>query len=207
MKKVVLLAIGVLMFNSMTVKAEEPKHTHYEDVCGYDIVTDTFYPLIEYDTETITMSDPTFREHRDCSVVIYDSQEQIDEEIREGEMEMLAQLVEAEAGTQDYRGKCLVADVVLNRVASNLFPDTVEEVIMQYKTRKSDGEDCYQFSTVKYGTYDEAGWYISDDSFKAAQQEYESEKRIDDNILYFTAGGYNPYCIPAYKYGDHYFGY
>lgn len=131
-----------------------------------------------------------------------DTEEQIAEEIRDGEIEMLAQLIEAEAGNQDFRGKCLVADVVLNRVASDIFPNTVEEVIQ-------DRWPCVQFSTVSTldGSYEKAGWYISDDSRKAAYQEYMAERRIDANVLYFTAGSYNPFCTPAYKYGDHYFGY
>lgn len=135
-----------------------------------------------------------------------DTAEQIEEEIRDGEIEYLAQLIEAEAGTQDYYGKCLVGDVVINRVYSDTFPNSITEVIDQYLTDK-DGDKHYQFSTVIDGSLEKAGWYISEDSFKAAWQEYMAERRIDDRILYFTAGSYNPYCTPAYKYGDHYFGY
>ena len=135
-----------------------------------------------------------------------DTEEQIEEEIVLGEIEVLAQLIEAEAGCEDYRGKCLVADVVLNRVASDTFPDTISGVVFESHIRKSDGVRCYQFATVKYGTYDEAGWHISDDSFKAAYEEFYADRRIDDAILYFTAGEYNKYCKPAYKYGRHYFG-
>lgn len=115
-----------------------------------------------------------------------DTEEQIAEEIRDGEIEMLAQLVQAEAGNQDYHGMCLVADVVLNRVASDIFPDSVEEVIAQYLTDKHGGKH-YQFSTYIDGSLENAGWYISDDARKA--------------------GSYNPFFTPAYKYGDHYFGY
>lgn len=146
------------------------------------------------------------RSPRYDTLYLEDSLEQIQEEIEAGECEMLAQLLEAEAGNQDFKGKCLVADVVLNRAGSDLFPDTVEEVIFQYLTDKY-GDAHYQFSTVIDGSYDDAGWYISDDSFKAAYQEYHAERRVDDRILYFTAGSYNPYCTPAYIYGDHYFGY
>ena len=145
--------------------------------------------------------------HTHMSDVIEDSKEQIREEIVEGEIEALAQLIEAEAGTEDFLGKCLVADVVLNRVRDNSFPNSVIPVIFEHHIRKSDGVDCYQFATVKYGTYDEAGYHISDESFKAAYQEYYSPKRMDEKILYFTAGRYNEYCKPAYKYGRHYFGY
>lgn len=41
----------------------------------------------------------------------------------------LSRLVEAEAATEDLEGKTLVADVVINRVASEIFPSTVNEVI------------------------------------------------------------------------------
>lgn len=142
----------------------------------------------------------------ETATVTEDSEEQIQDEIKEGEIEALAQLIEAEAADQDFIGKCLVADVVLNRRDSIIFPNTVEEVIMEKYYRKCDGVWCYQFSTVKYGSYEKAGWNISAESFAAARQEYESE-RLDDRILYFTAGSYNDYCIPAYVWGDHYFGY
>ncbi len=124
-------------------------------------------------------------------------EEEIEEEIRDGEIELLAQLIEAEAGNQDFEGKCLVADVVLNRIKSDRFPDSIEEVIF----------DEGQFSCISDGGFEKAGWSISEDSFKAAKQEYEGTSHLDYHILFFTAGFYNPYCIPAYKHGDHYFGY
>lgn len=122
--------------------------------------------------------------------------EQIAEEIALGEMEMLAQLIEAEAGNQDFKGKCLVADVVLNRIDAGI-GETVEEVIFMDK----------QFSVMYNGMFDDAGWYISEESFMAAQKEYLAKERVDGNVLYFTAGNYNDSGTPAYKYGDHYFSY
>lgn len=122
-------------------------------------------------------------------------EEEIEEEIRDGEIELLAQLIEAEAGNQDYIGKCLVADVVLNRIKSDRFPESIEEVIFE------EG----QFSCISDGGFDKAGWNISEDSFKAARHEYMAFE-VDYDILFFTAGGYNKYCIPMYKHGDHYFG-
>ena len=125
----------------------------------------------------------------------YDSEEQIQEEIRLGEMELLAQLIEAEAGNQDFIGKCLVADVVLNRLEEG-WGDSIEAIIFD------DG----QFSCIDDGGFDKAGWHISEESFMAAKQEYEATVRMDEIIKYFTAGRYNPYCRPMYKHGDHYFG-
>lgn len=128
---------------------------------------------------------------------------EIREEERLGQIELLAQLIEAEAGNQDLKGKRLVADVVINRAYErDLDPaSAVETIIFE------DG----QFSCINDGGFDRAGWYISDESFKAAEMEYSNfynrEKLLDRNIIFFTAGYYNPYCKPLYKYGDHYFGY
>lgn len=68
------------------------------------------------------------------------------------EMAMLAQLVQAEAGNQDLKGKRLVADVVLNRVDSDKFPNAIEEVIFQ--------KNHVQFSVIVGGAFERAGGYI-----------------------------------------------
>lgn len=47
------------------------------------------------------------------------------------EKDLLARLVEAEAKGEPYAGKVAVATVILNRVDSNLFPDSVRDVIYE----------------------------------------------------------------------------
>lgn len=147
--------------------------------------------VIEYESvsrnrfDTFDITEPTI-----------DTDEQIAEEIIFGDIELLAQLIEAEAGNQDFSGKRLVADVVLNRVDAGWADGTISGVIFEDN----------QFSCIKDGGFDNAGWYISDESFNAAYMEYFGE-RLDSRILYFTAGRYNPYCVPMYKHGAHYFGY
>jgi len=61
--------------------------------------------------------------------------------------EILCRIVEAEAGNEDEKGRMLVANVVLNRVESSRFPDTVKGVVFQ----KSGG--ICQFSPVANGRY------------------------------------------------------
>ena len=51
--------------------------------------------------------------------------------LSEEDREVLLRIVEAEAGSEDEDGRLLVANVVLNRVASDLFPDTVPDVVFQ----------------------------------------------------------------------------
>ncbi len=122
------------------------------------------------------------------------SAEEMQEEIYCDSLETLAVCVEAEAGNQDLYGKRLVVDVILNRVDSERFPDDIESVIYQK----------YQFSTSFDGGMDRVK-EPSEETFEAVRMELEN--RTDPDILFFTAGGYNKYCTPAYKYGDHYFGY
>lgn len=120
--------------------------------------------------------------------------EDILEEQRLGELELLAQLVEAEAGNQDLTGKCYVVDVVLNRVDSDEFPNTIEEVIFQ----------DIQFSVMLDGAFDQAGWYISDESFEAVRLESDGI-RLNDEILYFGTEK-SAYADNHFKYQDHWFG-
>lgn len=108
-------------------------------------------------------------------------------------LELLAICVEAEAGNQDLKGRQLVADVILNRVDSERFPDTITEVITQ----------PYQFASYWDGHMDRVE-EPSPLTFEAVQRELEG--REDTEILFFTEGKYNPYCEPLYKYGAHYFG-
>lgn len=107
-------------------------------------------------------------------------------------MEFLAKCVEAEAGNQGLMGKRLVVDVILNRVDSDRFPDDVRSVIIQ---------------RGQFAVYPHAMSRVTptEETYEAIRAELA--ERTDEQILFFTAGSYNKYCIPAYKYGDHYFGY
>ena len=122
-----------------------------------------------------------------------DTQAQIDEEIYQGELQLLACVVYAEAGNQDMTGKRLVAGTILNRVDSAAYPNSITEVVYQPG----------QFSCVKDGNLDRAFWNVTDDCFKAVTAELA--QRTDKSILYFTAGGYGQYGTPAFQHGGHWF--
>lgn len=113
------------------------------------------------------------------------------------EMEMLAQLVQAEAGNQDLTGKRLVADVVLNRVESEKFPNTIEEVIFQ--------KNPVQFGVTVDEAFEKAKSEISEECFEAVRMEWERDTRLYKEVLYFNTvheNGKNPF-----KHGDHWFSY
>lgn len=94
------------------------------------------------------------------------------------EIEILQRIVEAEATGEDLKGKMLVANVILNRVKDDDFPDTVKGVVFQ-----RDG-GTYQFSPIKDNRY----WSvkISKDTVKAVDKVLQGE---DDSkgALYFSA--------------------
>ena len=126
-------------------------------------------------------------------VATNDSDEQIDEEIRLGELEVLAQLVEAEAGNQDFEGKCLVVDCVLNRVESPEFPDTISEVIFQ------DG----QFSVIKNGAFDKAAWNMKESDYAAVM--VETQLHTNKEVLYFNNCKSVSGTGTPFKVGGHWF--
>lgn len=161
-----------------------------EGLIGSGIVVKQDMVFVEKNTVSIAATP----EPVDLSVLVSDiDEEELAEIDRLGEMEMISQLVQAEAGNQDLTGMRYVVDVVLNRVDSDQFPNTVEEVIFQ----------SGQFSVIKNGAYDKAGWNISDAAFEAVRLEYEG--RLNYDILYFSRGK-SPYASHHFKHQDHWFG-
>lgn len=94
---------------------------------------------------------------------------------------VLQRIVEAEAGGEDEDGRLLVANVVMNRVADEDFPDTIPEVVFQ----KSNG--VTQFSPVANGRYEQVS--ISKETVQAVDRALSGED-ISDGALYFAARKY-----------------
>lgn len=77
------------------------------------------------------------------------------------EKDLLSRLVEAESKGESYAGKVAVATVVLNRVESDLFPDSLHGVIY----------DGIQFSPVLNGTIEQPA-------------SEESKRAVDEALVY-----------------------
>ena len=77
----------------------------------------------------------------------------------------LLHIVEAEAGTEDVKGRVLVANVIMNRVKNKEFPDTVTEVVWQ----NTDGVP--QFSPTYDGRINEVT--VTDETKEAVKQVLE----------------------------------
>ena len=101
--------------------------------------------------------------------------------ISEQDKKVLLRIVEAEATGEDMQGKMLVANVVLNRVADDEFPDNITDVVFQRK-----GGKC-QFSPISDGRYWDVT--ISEDSKEAVERVLNGEDS-SQGALYFMAREY-----------------
>lgn len=109
------------------------------------------------------------------------------------EIELIALITMAEAEGEDEMGKRLVIDSILHRVECDhgYLPDTVYDVIYQPNA----------FEPVWNGRMDRCE--VRDDIRQLVVEEIENRTNYD--IVYFTAGEYNPYGTPMFQHGNHYF--
>ncbi|MBO5474767.1 MAG: cell wall hydrolase [Lachnospiraceae bacterium] len=139
---------------------------------------------MEYLNESMEEDKQSFIEMVACvssgqRVVDYEVLEQtIRYQLSDKDYDALLRIVEAEAGGEDQNGKLLVANVVLNRVNSSQFPDTVWDVVMQ----KEQG--IAQFSPTADGRFERVS--VSEDTIEAVERALYGED-ISQGALYFCA--------------------
>lgn len=108
----------------------------------------------------------------------------------QADKELLASLIFCEAGNQPYEGQVAVGAVVMNRVKSGAYPNTISEVIYQ----------SGQFTPAMTGWLDSvranAGYTAS--AMQAAEEALAGSSPVGD-CLYFSTGGW------GMRIGDHYF--
>ena len=111
-------------------------------------------------------------------------------EEEERDEELLASIIFCEAGNQSFTGQVAVGAVVLNRMANEAYPDTMEEVIYQ------PGQFCPAGSGWLDRVRSTDGY--TESAMQAAEAALAGENPIGD-CLYFDQGGY------GYQIGAHYF--
>lgn len=104
--------------------------------------------------------------------------------------ELLARLIESEAKGEDYKTKLMVGSVVMNRVASVEFPDTVSGVVYEKG----------QFEVVDNGMIHNTP---SDDSLRAAEEIMRNGSVLPARVLVFFSSGYgDPWLSTRPVYAD-----
>lgn len=127
----------------------------------------------------IGLADSTVSEERVVEYTLLEQQDRYD--FPDEEIEVLLRIVEAEAGSEDEEGRLLVANVILNRVRSELFPDSVSEVVFQ-----NEG-GAVQFTPAYSGSY--YAVEVSDTTVRAVERALSGED-ISGGALYFAARKY-----------------
>lgn len=102
-------------------------------------------------------------------------------DITSQDYENMLRIVEAEAGGEDRTGKLLVANVIINRVTDEKFPDTVTDVVFQQEN------GVCQFSPIKDGRFYSVK--VSEETVKAVEAALYGED-CSNGALYFMAREY-----------------
>lgn len=121
--------------------------------------------------------------------------------LEEQEYQVLLKIVEAEAGGEDTTGKMLVANVIMNRVRSGIFPGTVTEVVYQTQDGKA------QFSSTADGRIDQVS--ISQDTVDAVARVMNGED-CSGGALFFrsvnsSSGWFDQSLNRVLEHGNHIF--
>lgn len=148
-------------------------------------------------TELITMDRAEMEDLRNAQLLETESAtiETESATFAQSDLDLLAALVWSEAGDQPLpEGLCYVCDVVLNRVDSPAWPNTISEVIYQPG----------QFSVVTDGALARAMSNTPQVAYDAVLSQLES--RYDYGIQYFSMN-YLANGQFAFVHGTHWFGY
>lgn len=96
-----------------------------------------------------------------------------EKKIDKEQLELLAHLIHAEAEGESYKNKLYVGSVVLNRMKSKYYPDTMREVIYQDKP--------LQYACTKDGRIE---LEPNKDSYKAAKELLKDGSKLPDNVIF-----------------------
>lgn len=107
------------------------------------------------------------------------------------DIDLIALVTMAEAEGESEEGKRLVIDVILNRLDSSRFPDTISGVIYAKNA----------FECMWNGRVDRC--YVRDDIRQLVIEELQS--RTNSNIHYFRTKHYHRFGTPVVQVGNHYF--
>ena len=136
---------------------------HYAVISSANVIPEEITTTISEDLENLTQA----------------QNNNFSDQLNEHDKYLLAKIIMAEVEGESLQSKILVANVILNRVSSNKFPDTVEEVIFQ-----NNGK-VYQFSPISNGRWDRVE--PNAECYEAVEIALNSEYDMSEGALYFEA--------------------
>ncbi len=121
--------------------------------------------------------------------------------VTQDDYQVLLKIVQAEAGICDDKGKILVANVIINRVKSGKFPDTVKGVVYEPS----------QFSPVSNGSINSVK--VTDDTKQCVDRALAGEDYSDGALYFMNRGGsrrgaiswFDSHLTYLFQHGNHEF--
>lgn len=161
-----------LKVNEEIAKVEETANNQVGSEEEKEVVEEVVLAKIEQDdlSRGNATSRSGSRTEREVNVVYY---EDLGLNVADNEIEMLERIVQAEAGGSGYDGMLAVANVVLNRVKFERFPNTVTEVIFANR----------QFTPISDGRYYTVT--VSDTAKQVVQDALNGARILEEDALYF----------------------
>ncbi len=184
-------AIGVLSKNeNLTYVADNGDFTMVEYGDGVAYVQSDY---VHHDMEIAQAEDIetiTFRESQELYARLNKDREPYDATAEE--IDLLAALVQKEAGGESYEGKIAVANVVINRVRSVKFPNSIHEVVYAKN----------QFTPATNGSVDKllAAGGANEDCYEAVNAALSGRWTIGDYLYFRRKGNKSGYIL-----GNHVF--
>ena len=201
------LSTQTFMFNTSTIKASAQEYNKVEvetieikqsymlaEAPEVVVIENTLVPaeeIISNDVPTVNPVDiagnveDAVIEHASYIAENYVPESPLTDE----ELDLLARVIHAESGNQDEKGKRLVADTVLNRMAYN---DASIRAIVYAEGQFSTAPILYNADNTP-----------TEEELQIAFEE--SISQIDYEVYYFRTGHYHACGHPAFQWGAHYF--
>lgn len=156
---IVLTLFALLIF-------QNPLHEEKTEEDPYRLIKSIYVKQLEEAASTPRIIDEELLERKK----IYD--------LNDTDYNNLLRIVEAEASGEGENGKLLVANVIMNRVKSKKFPNTVTEVVFQNSGGKT------QFAPTKDGRFYSVR--VTNETVRAVERAMYGED-ISNGALYFVA--------------------
>ena len=174
-----------------TVSKEETAEWGFSDIAGEmheEILDDTRTAAEEAQQAYIRKKEEERKAAEEAARIA--AEKAAAEAAAQADKELLASLIFCEAGNQPYEGQVAVGAVVMNRVKSSSYPDTISDVIYQ----------SGQFTPAMTGWLDSvrASSGYTESAMRAAEDALAGSNPVGD-CLYFSTVGW------GMQIGDHFF--
>jgi N-acetylmuramoyl-L-alanine amidase len=191
MRKLTIPILSALAISTLTFIAKPPQVPTYANTIGNIgveevLISDTF---MDTNTQYEPMNILEMIEHFEGDIVeelpVYDDHTQDEntnninntdtnnyKDYTKEDLHWLAKIISAEAKGEPSKGQVAVGNVVLNRVESEEFPNTIKDVIFQKN----------QFSPVKNGSIHKEP---TEEAVESAKKVLEGKRVVSEEVMYF----------------------